>query len=115
MPENPIERIKKLDESIKKLDEERATVLAEAKKSALTKAKEGVADLVALGFPYELVEANGARKPNKAKKGLVGDKQCPVCKFKTKPPHDARVHRGQGKKKKPFTPQQLQELGYAKA
>jgi hypothetical protein len=54
----------------------------------------------------------GARtKTPKAKsneKSVSGDEPCPICNFRTDPPHDGRSHRGQSKKK-PFTPEELEE------
>jgi hypothetical protein len=38
----------------------------------------------------------------------VGDLPCPICKFKTTPHHDGRMHRSQ-KTKKPFTTEDLME------
>jgi hypothetical protein len=40
---------------------------------------------------------------------------CPVCGFATTPSHDARKHRGQGNKKRPFTSKQLKEFGFVKS
>lgn len=39
---------------------------------------------------------------------------CSVCGFKTNPPHDARAHRSQGKKKEAFNKAHLDERGLAK-
>src|ERR1700693_2227181 len=93
---------------IKELDEERASLLDSAKKDALTKAKSAIADLNALGFAYQLAEGG---RPKVGRKGTrtIKDSPCPVCKFKTSPPHDARRHRGQ-KTKKPFTVGELKEM-----
>jgi hypothetical protein len=104
---------------IKELDKERAKLLDTAKKEALTRAQQAVADLTALGFSYRL--ADGTAKPAKAsapsRKGTrtVRDAPCPICEFKTRPSHDARKHRfAQGKRKRPFTAQELQTLGMKK-
>jgi len=69
--------------------------------------------LNSLGFSYQLVD--GKKGVSRKATGQIKDGPCPVCKFKTAPPHDARKHRSQGKKKKPFTPQQLAELGLGRA
>ncbi len=105
MADDPIQRIKQLDK-------ERASLLSSAKKEALTRASEAIADLNALGFNVRL---NEVAKPS-PRKGTrtVKDAPCPVCKFKTDPPHDARRHRAQGNHKKPFTQQQLKEMAYTK-
>lgn len=46
---------------------------------------------------------------------LDPNKACPICQFVTVPAHDARNHRGQGKKKHAFSAEELKELGYVKA
>lgn len=43
-------------------------------------------------------------------KGTVSDAPCPICDFKTSPPHDRRKHRSQ-EPKTPFTVQELEQLG----
>ena len=87
-------------ERIKELDEERARLFEQAKEEALKKAAEAVADLKALGLDYQLT--SGVTKPNKsgsAEHSATGqDVPCPICKFRTAPPHDARTHRNQKKK-----------------
>jgi hypothetical protein len=41
---------------------------------------------------------------------------CSICNFATTPKnHDGRMHRNQGKNKKPFTAKELEELGLKKA
>jgi hypothetical protein len=106
MPENTVHRIKQLDQ-------ERSTLVATAKKEALTKAQAAVSDLNAMGFSYHLVEQRRpiTRKSTRQPK----DTPCPVCKFKTAPRHDARKHRGQGKRKRPFTSEELKGFGLRRA
>jgi hypothetical protein len=41
------------------------------------------------------------------------DRECPICQFKTVPPHDARRHRGQ-KEKLPFSVKELEAMGMEK-
>jgi hypothetical protein len=41
------------------------------------------------------------------------DEPCPVCHFRTDPPHDGRSHRGETKKK-PFTAEELEKKGLTK-
>jgi len=102
-------------ERIKELDEERARLFEQAKEEALKKAAEAVADLKALGLDYQLT--SGVTKP--VKSGAVEhsatgkDAACPICKFHTAPPHDARTHRNQ-KKKAPFSTAELKEKGLVK-
>ena len=99
-------------ERIKQLDAEREQILGEAKRAALTKAREAVAELNALGSPFELIEAAGSTSKRKPKRSKCGP--CSVCEFVTVPPHDARRHRFQGADKQPFTDDQLAELGLAR-
>jgi hypothetical protein len=109
MADNPIARIKQLDQ-------ERAQLISSARKEALDRAKAAIADLSALGFNYRLLEGGKTSKrsaPNGT--GFVKDAPCPVCKFKTSPLHDARKHKRQGKRKRPFTPAELKELAFEKA
>lgn len=102
-------------QQIKKLDEERAKLLESAKADALTRAKEAVNELTALGFAYELVEPTPETAPRKtrtARKAAAPDHRpkgtCPICEYATKPPHDKRSHRAQTRKK-PFTDAELAE------
>ena len=98
-------------ERIKELDAEREQILSEAKQAALTKAREAIAELNALGATFELVDTTGGkRKPKRHSKGGP----CSVCEFATVPPHDARRHRFQGADKQAFTPEQLADLGLAR-
>ena len=104
---------------IAELDKERAALLESAKNEALGRINAAIADLRALGLDYALVQPgrkNGAAKKSRSRSGTgyISDAECPVCMFKTSPPHDARRHRLQGKRKKPFTAPQLKEMGYAR-
>ena len=105
-------------EKLKALDAQRAQLLEGAKKEALDKVEKAVAELNELGFDYSLVEgASPARAPRKASsqspKRQARDLPCPICKFKTTPHHDGRMHRAQ-KAKKPFTVEELMEKGLTK-
>jgi hypothetical protein len=97
---------------IKQLREQIDEVSKEAVAEALGQAEEAIETLSTLGQRYRLVRVGaagkGARRSNP-------DRPCPVCEFKTDPPHDARGHRGQGKTKRAFTNSQLSELGLRKA
>jgi hypothetical protein len=104
-------------EKLKALDAQRAQLLEGAKKEALDNAERAVAELNELGFHYSLVEGASAspsptRAPGKAAsqatKRQPRDLPCPICKFKTTPRHDGRMHRSQ-KSKKPFTVEELME------
>jgi hypothetical protein len=105
-------------EKLKALDAQRAQLLEGAKKEALDNAEKAVAELNELGFDYSLVEgASPARTPRKegtqAPKRQSKDLPCPICKFKTTPHHDGRMHRSQ-KPKKPFNVEELMEKGLTK-
>ena len=108
-------------EKLKALDAQRAQLLDDAKKEALDNAEKAVAELNELGFHYSLVEGasttSKARAPRKAgadpSKRQARDLPCPICKFKTTPHHDGRMHRSQ-KSKKPFTVEELMEKHLAK-
>jgi hypothetical protein len=111
-------------EKLKALDAQRAQLLDDAKKEALDNAEKAVAELNELGFPYTLTEgasatstASPARAPRKATsqapKRQARDLPCPICKYKTTPHHDGRMHRPQ-KSKKPFTVEELMEKGLTK-
>ncbi len=105
---------------IKELDEERSQIFDQAKQEALEKATEAVAALDSLGLEYRLVNGvePAARMTKPAKvavgsKGAVRDAPCSICGFKTSPPHDARAHRGQTKKK-PFSAAELTDKEFTK-
>ncbi len=102
-------------DQIKKLDDQRNKLLDGARHEALARAQEAIDDLNTLGFNYVVVEevtrSKGARKSVREKK----DAPCPICNFKTNPPHDGRRHRSQGNKKSAFSNQELAGMGYSKA
>jgi hypothetical protein len=102
-------------EKLKALDAQRAQLLEGAKKEALDNAEKAVAELNELGFDYRLVEGGStARAPRKAgtqtPRREARDVPCPICKFKTTPHHDGRMHRSQ-KPKRPFSVEELMEKG----
>jgi hypothetical protein len=108
-------------EKLKALDAQRAQLLDDAKKEALENAEKAVAELNELGFHYTLTEgarasalpARAPRKASRAPKRQASDLPCPICKFKTAPHHDGRMHRSQ-KTKKAFTVEELMERHLAK-
>jgi hypothetical protein len=108
-------------EKLKALDAQRAQLLEGAKKEALDNAEKAVAELNELGFHYSLVEGastpSAARAPRKAGSQTptrqARDVPCPICKFKTTPHHDGRMHRSQ-KSKHPFSVEELMEKGLTK-
>jgi hypothetical protein len=99
-------------EQIKKLDDQKNKLRDQAKMEGLARAHEAIEEVNALGFNYSIGERAAGR-------GRVGVRQkkdapCPICKFKTNPPHDGRRHRSQGAKKTAFTNSELSALGYSK-
>ena len=101
-------------DQIKKLDEQRNKLLDNAKGEALARVEEALEELNALGFSYTLhedsVRGRGVRRGIRQK----NDGPCPICNFKTNPPHDGRRHRAQGNRKQPFTNSELSSMGYSK-
>jgi hypothetical protein len=109
-------------EKLKALDAQRAQLLEDAKKEALDNAEKAVAELNELGFHYALTEGASTSSPtqraprkatSQAPKRQTRDVPCHICKFKTAPHHDGRMHRSQ-KTKKPFTVEELMERGLTK-
>jgi hypothetical protein len=101
-------------EQIKKLDEQRAKLLEDAKTEALKKAEDAISELKALGFSYSLAEGDSKPKgKTKSTRQRDPNKPCSVCGYVTDPPHDGRLHRNQDPKK-PFTAKELGELGLTK-
>jgi hypothetical protein len=101
---------------IKELDAERTKLTNEAKKDALTRAQQALADLNALGFAYSLTQASLAKKAvgRKAVGRISRDNPCRICGFRTNPPHDARKHRFSKAKKRPFNVKEITDLGLRK-
>jgi DNA repair exonuclease SbcCD ATPase subunit len=97
---------------IKKLQEQMEEYSKEAVAEALEQAEDAIATLSSLGQRYRLVRVSAR---GKGMRQTNPDRPCPVCQFKTEPPHDARQHRGQGKSKRAFTSAQLAEMGLRKA
>jgi hypothetical protein len=105
-PRDPIARIKELDA-------ERTKLIDEAKKEALARAKQAVADLNALGFAYSLAPV-AKKAVGRKTVGGIPDTPCRICGFRTNPPHDARKHRFSKAKKRAFTSKELTDLGMRK-
>jgi hypothetical protein len=103
MPDNPIARIKELDK-------ERSQLITTAKNEALVRANAAISDLNALGFNFTLTEEKARAVSGRKGTRQVKAAPCSVCKFETTPPHDARKHRAQGKRKRAFTTAELKEL-----
>ncbi len=107
-------------DQLKALDEQRAKLLEGAKNAALEKANEAIEELNALGFQYRVAEGPALARVLRAKtegetpSRKPKDADCPICNFRTKPPHDRRSHRTQ-ERKKPFTTKELEERGLVRA
>jgi len=115
MADSPIERVKQLQK-------EAATLMTAARKEAMEKINAALSELRDLGYHYFVSEQGPKKKRGRAAasrkgtRGIKADSVCPICKFKTSPPHDARKHRfTQGKKKRPFSSKELSDLGLQKA
>lgn len=100
-------------EQIKKLDDQKNKLRDQAKHEGLSRAMEAIEEVNALGYNYSISERASAGRG----RGGVRQKKdapCPICKFKTSPPHDGRRHRSQGNKKTAFNNSELAALGYTK-
>jgi hypothetical protein len=111
MQKSAIEEIKEL----KALVESKT---GQAKADALDKAGEAIGFLRELGLDNDaILKELGFRsraKDRKSKEAMPPKEEpCPICSFRTDPPHDRRAHRGQTKKK-PFTAEELGEKGLTK-
>lgn len=107
-------------ERIRQLDQEKARIMGEAKSEAMRKAQVALDELNALGFNYRLSEGGAGRRSaaegsRRGTRQVNPDRACPVCGFRTEPPHDARAHRTQGNNKRAFTADELSARGLRKA
>jgi hypothetical protein len=89
------------------------SVAERAKAGALAKANEAISVLRELGIDNDgILKELGFKGPAKDQGNRVSrppkDEQCPVCNFKTDPPHNGRSHRCQTTKK-PFTADKLEQ------
>jgi hypothetical protein len=112
---------KSVIEEIKELKAQIESKTERAKTEALEKAKEGISVLQDLGIDNDTIlkelgfRGRNTPKAAKAKEGRTGakDEPCPICNFKTDPPHDGRSHRGQSKKR-PLSAEELEQKGLTK-
>ena len=88
-------------EQIQELEAKKAALVDTAKASAMERVNAGIVELNALGFHYSLTEGE-----HKAVNRTPKDIECPICKFKTNPPHDKRSHKNHAA---PFTAEELVE------
>lgn len=103
-------------QQLRQLDRQREKILDEARQEALANAEKAVEALNDLGFHYRLAQESVRRVKKAAAKRTrrTTDRPCPICGFKTNPPHDRRAHRFQPSKK-PFTADELKDRGLVKA
>lgn len=100
-------------QQLHQLDKQRQKLLETAKEEALANAEEAVRALNALGFSYRLTASTPRKTAQMKQRRQVKDVPCPICGFKTSPPHDGRAHRSQANKK-PFMAEELKERGLTK-
>jgi hypothetical protein len=106
-------------EEIKELKAQLESKTEQAKTEALDRANEAIGFLRELGIDNDtILKELGFRGRAKAQESREGsppkeDVPCPICNFRTDPPHDGRSHRGQTKKK-PFTSEELEQKGLTK-
>lgn len=98
---------------IKQLQNEIASLQADARDQLLQRIRQDVAELNSMGLSYQLV-ASRSRGGATGRRFSDPNRPCPVCKFRTEPFHDARTHRSQGRNKKPFSAEELKKLGLAR-
>jgi site-specific DNA-cytosine methylase len=119
-----MDRLKKLDEQQAKIEQERQELQTQAHDEARQAVEAALAELNGLGYTYRLVEGAATKSIGKAKtakasgstsgKGVMAsDKVCPICNFRTDPPHDGRRHKG--KQRRPFTAEELASEGLTKS
>ena len=107
-------------EELERLEKRREQLRAELRSDAEAKLKESVANFnkLDLGVSYGLHQIiAGGRGKTASKKGartVNAERACPICGFRTVPPHDGRTHRAQ-KQKRPFTASELSAIGMKKA
>ena len=103
-------------DELKLLDKRRGELMGQLRGSAegdLRKALKDFNDL-GVGVTYEL-RAAGRGGSRRGTRSVNANRPCPICGFRTVPPHDARAHRAQGDKKKAFTAEELSAKGMQKA
>jgi hypothetical protein len=121
---NIFDQIERLDREKAKLEDEKTKLMESARAEALATAEEAVRDLGKVGLMYDLVkreesqegkrgESQTRKAGGKGVKRPMGDKPCPICKFKTNPLHDSRKHRSQ-KEKQPFTEAELKKFALSR-
>jgi hypothetical protein len=111
-------------ERLKQIEAERITLREEVQSTLIREIEERLGHLQSLGIDTRQIfsslplatEPAAPPKPNLIpptpikRPGGVTSGPCRVCKFKTQPAHDGRMHRAQ-KRKQPFKEADLKSLG----
>jgi hypothetical protein len=105
-------------EEIKELKAQLERKTERAKAEALDKASEAIGVLRGLGIDNDtILKELGFRGRTNAQESREGkppkEEMCPICNFRTDPPHDGRSHRGQTKKR-PLTAEELEQKSLTK-
>jgi hypothetical protein len=105
-------------EEIKELKAQLDSKTGQAKAEALDRAGEAIGFLRELGLHndtiLEQLGFRGRAEPQDSRERRPAKEEpCPICNFRTEPPHDGRTHRGQTKKK-PLTAEELEQKGLLK-
>jgi DNA repair exonuclease SbcCD ATPase subunit len=111
---------KSVIDEIRELKAQVESKTEQAKAEALESGREAINFLRELGIDNDtILKELGFRARTKsprekaAERTSSNDEPCPICGFRTDPPHDGRSHRGQSKKR-PFTTEDLAEKGLTK-
>ncbi len=102
-------------DELAQIEKRREEIMTGLRGSAEGDLRQALRDFNALGLgvSYEL-RAVG-RSSRRGTRSVDPNRPCPICGFKTIPPHDARAHRAQGDKKRAFTAEELTAKGLRKA
>jgi hypothetical protein len=110
---------KSVIDEIRELKAQVQSKTEQAKAEALQSASEAINFLRELGIDNDTIlkdpgfRARTRSPKEKAAGQTSSDEPCPICSFRTDPPHNGRSHRGQAKKK-PFTAEELEHKGLTK-
>jgi DNA repair exonuclease SbcCD ATPase subunit len=110
---------KSVIDEIRQLKAQVQSKTEQAKAEALESGREAINFLRELGIDNDTIlkelgfRARTKSPKEKAERTSSEDQPCPICGFRTDPPHDGRSHRGQSKKK-PLTTEELEEKGLTK-
>ena len=105
-------------EEIKELKAQLESKTEQAKAEARDKASVAIGFLRELGLDNDRILKElgfrGRAKDRENREAMPPEEEpCPICNFRTDPPHDGRSHRGQTKKR-PLTTEELEKKGLTK-